>query len=96
MLNLPVDLELGDVIDGGFNPEHQTEFVVHLDGGVLHLMLDSRTENSGIEVIPHFPLIQGMQLLPEKRGDILRFDGVHGGPNQRFIDVLQVFRGGKK
>jgi hypothetical protein len=35
-------------------------------------MLDSRTENSGIEVIPHFPLIEGMQLLPENPNNFNR------------------------
>ena len=53
-------------------------------------MLDSGSENAGVEVVTHVVLIVAMQLSPKEGGDILRLHGVDGGANERFIKSLQV------
>jgi hypothetical protein len=53
-------------------------------------VLDSRSENAGIEVVSHVALVVAVELSAQKGGDVLRFHGVDGGANEGFVDGMQV------
>ena len=87
-LNLAVVPELGDVVGGRLDPQHDPELVVHLDGHCTHLVLDSRAENACVEVVAYLALVVSVELfLPQEGGDVLRFDGEDGGTHQSYRRV---------
>jgi len=53
-------------------------------------VLDSRSENAGIEVVSHVALGVTVELSAQEGGDVLRFHGVDGGVNERFVESTQV------
>jgi hypothetical protein len=53
-------------------------------------VLDSRSENAGIEVVSHVALVVAVELSAQKGGDVLRFHRVDGGANEQFVEGMQV------
>ncbi len=90
MIDLPVNFELGDIIDRGLNPQHQTKLIIHLDGNRTHMVTDSGSLDTGIKVVADFALVTGMQFSSQKSGDILGFNRVNGTANKRFIEQLKI------
>ena len=61
LFHLPVVLEKRDVVGRGFDPEYQTELVVHLDRHGAHLVLQARAQPAFGQAIAQFILVIAMQ-----------------------------------
>jgi hypothetical protein len=90
MFHFAVVLKKGQVVDGGFNPQHQAVLVVHFDGHRSHVMLNPCTLNAGGEVIAHFILIISMQASSQKGGDVVGLDGMDRRPDQFVVQGGQI------
>jgi hypothetical protein len=86
---LAVVLEKRDILRGGFDPQDVAKLVVHFEGdhlGVPH----PRALEAHVIAVAHLALVVAVQLLAQKRGDVVGLDRVNGGPNQIPVDGLQV------
>ena|SRR5438128_294550 len=90
MFYLAVVLEKGQIVDCGLDPENEAELVVELDRNRPHGVFDPRPFNADVETVAYLAFVLRVELAPEKRGDVIRFDGMNRSARQIFIDRLQI------
>ena len=90
MFHPSVVFEKGNVIGGGFDTEHKSELVVHLDGGPTHVVSDAGSLDSGGKVVAEFVAEAACQLAPEKGRHLVGFHSMDGGSGNRVVDRSQV------
>lgn len=90
MVDFTVVLELRHIIHRGLQSKNDPKLVIHLDSSRRHLMPDSCPLDTGVEIVTHFALIVPVELLPKKRGDILRFYRVNSTSDKGLIQRLEV------
>src|SRR3954452_3965144 len=90
MFYFAVVLEKGQIVDGGLDPENEAELVVELDRNRPHGVFDPRPFNADVETVAYLAFVLRVELAPEKRGDVIRFDGMNRSARQIFIDRLQI------
>ena len=89
MLHLAILLEEGDLVDRGFDPQDQAEFIVQFDRDGAHLMLEPGTQPAPIEAVTQFALVIAMQFSSQESGNIGRFDGRDQGFQKKRVEGLQ-------
>jgi hypothetical protein len=90
MFHPAVVLKKGQVVDGGFDPQHQAVLVVHFDGHRSHVMFNPCSLDTGVEVIAHFILIVSMQASSQKGGNVVGLDGMDRRPDQFIVKGGQI------
>jgi hypothetical protein len=90
MFHLPVVFEKTDVIDGGLNAQKDPQFVIHLNRDRAHMMFNSSSFDSGMEIIADLPLIGPLELASQKGCDQLGFDTVDRRMGNGFIKRTQI------
>lgn len=88
LVDFPIVLELGDIVNRGLNTQDQTKLIIHLDRECTHLVLYSGSQYAGIEIVPHFALIIPVELLSQEGGDILGFNRVNCRADELLFSVL--------
>src|SRR3954462_8019888 len=86
MFYFAVVLEKGQIVDGGLDPENEAELVVELDRNRPHGVFDPRPFNADVETVAYLAFVLRVELAPEKRGDVIRFDGMNRSARRIFID----------
>ena len=90
MFHLPVVFEKTDVIDGGLNAQKDAQFVIHLNRDRAHMVFNSSSLDSGMEIITELPLIGPVELSSQKGSDELGFDTVDRRPGNGLIERAQI------
>lgn len=90
MFHLPVVFEKTDVIDGGLNAQKDAQFVIHLNRDRAHMMFNSSSLDSSMEIIAELPLIGPVELSSQKGSDELGFDTVDRRPGNGLIERAQI------
>ena len=90
MFYFAVVLEKGQIVDVGLDPENEAELVVELDRNRPYGVFDPRPFNADVETVAYLAFVLRVELAPEKRGDVIRFDGMNRSARQIFIDRLQI------
>jgi len=72
----PVVAKEGDIVDRGFNPQHQPLFIVEFNGNRPHVVLDPGSLDTGVKIM--FIFITPVQLSAQKGGHVIGLDGVDG------------------
>src|SRR6516225_2638844 len=67
---LAVVREKGDIIDGGLDPQDETELVVQLQAHRSHGVFDPSPWDAEVEAIPEFILIIAVQFLTQEGGHV--------------------------
>src|ERR1017187_6374237 len=66
------------------------ELVVHLDRSHAPRVPDASPFDAYAIAVAHFILVVAVELLAQKRGDVIGLDRMDGGPDQVPVDGLQV------
>jgi len=90
MFHLSVVLEKRDIVGHRLDAQDQPVFVIHLDGGLAHMMLDPSAFDPSVKIIAHFVPVSASELAAKKSSDVLGFNRVDGCPDQFLINRLQV------
>ena len=87
---LSVVLEKTDVIDGCLNAQNDPQFVIHLNRDRAHVMFNSSSFDSGMEIIADLSLISSVELSSQEGCDLLGFDAVDRRTGHGFIKRTQI------
>jgi hypothetical protein len=90
MFHLPVVFEKTDVIDGRLNAQNDPLFVIHLNRDPAHMMLNSSSFDSGMEIIADLSLIGPVEFSSQEGCDLLGFDGVDRRTDDGLIKRAQI------
>lgn len=88
--HLAVVFEKRDVVGGGFDTEHYALLVVHLDGGLSHVMSDACALDTGVKIIADFIPGGVGELATQKGGDVIGLDSMDGGADQFIVNGLEI------
>jgi len=90
MFHLPVVFEKTDVIDRCLYTQNDPQFVIHLNRNRTHVVFDSGSFDSGVEIIANLSLIGCVKLSSQEGCDLLGFDGVDRRTGDRFIEGTKI------
>src|SRR5437763_15453264 len=90
MFYFAVVLEKGQIVDSGLDPENEAELVVELDRNRPHGVFDPRPFNAGVETVAYLAFVLRVELAPEKRGDVIRFDAMRRSAGHSLIERVQI------
>jgi hypothetical protein len=88
--HLAVVLEEGYVIRDRLQAQDPAEFVVHLDRGLTHVVLDPGALDARVRIGTQLPCIASVHFPAQKRGHVLGLDRVDGSAHQGIVDRGQV------
>lgn len=83
------DFEIVGVVNDGFNTQHTTEFVIHLNPVLLHTMLNTRAGPTFFEITDDFASKAPVEFLTEEGHNILGAEAKSGMLQQFFIQGFQ-------
>jgi len=89
VFHLAVVLEEGDIVGGGFQPQHAAELVVHLHPGLGEAVLDAGALDAGGKAAAQFLGEQGRDLLAQEACHLLGLDCEHRLAREALIQGLQ-------
>jgi hypothetical protein len=89
MFHLAVVLEEGNVIGRGFQTQHPTELVVHLDRYLAEVVFDAGALDARREAAAEFLRQLRRDLLAQETGDLLGLDREDGLPGEFLVERLQ-------
>lgn len=81
-----VVFEETDVVDRGLDSQDQAVLVVHLDRGLVHVVLDAGALNAGLEAVAHLPLVRAVEFASEEGRYVIGLYGAHGGAHEGLVD----------
>lgn len=71
MFHPTVVLKEADIVDRGLNPQDPPVLVIHLDGGLAHVMLDAGSLDAGLKIIAQLVAILAAEFAAQKAGHII-------------------------
>lgn len=87
--HLTVVFEERDIVGRSLDTKGDAVFVVHLDSGFAHMMLDACALDACVEIIAEFILEALRKFAAQKHGDLFRFDCVHSRADKLFVQGFQ-------
>ena len=90
VFHLPVVFEKTDIIDGCLNAQDDPQFVIHLNRDRAHMMFNSSSLDSSMEIIADLSLIGPMEFASQEGGDLSGFDTVDRRAGHGFIKWTQI------
>ncbi len=90
MFHLSVVFKKTDVVNRCLNAQNDSQLVIHLNRNRTHMMFDSSSFDSGVEMIANLSLIASVKLSSQKGRDLLGLNSVDGRTGDRFIEGTQI------
>ena len=90
VFHLSVVFEKTDLIDRRLNAQDDRQFVIHLDGNGPHVVLDSSSFDTSVEIVANFSLVGPAELSSQKGRYLLGLYGVDRCAGHRFIKRTKI------
>lgn len=88
--HLAVVFKEGDIVGGCFDTKNKAVFVIHLDSGLAHMVLDACTLYAGMKIIAEFIFKAIGEFTAQKHGNLFRLDSMDCGANEIFVKRLKI------
>jgi len=88
--HLAVVFKERDIVGRRFDAQDKAVFVIHLDSGLAHMVLDTCTLYAGVKIIAEFIFKAIGEFAAQKHGNLFRLDSMDCGADEVFVKRLKV------
>jgi hypothetical protein len=88
--HLAVVFEKRDIVGCRLDTKDNAVFVIHLESGLAHMVLDACSLDAGVKIIAEFIFKPIGEFTAQKHGDLFRLDSMNRGADKIFIKRFEI------